>query len=102
MRRSEKKRGIDMTKETFEYTIETCDICKRTVKKQPIKKEPRVELILNSYTVSSGIWFTTTDSEIKPVPEHIDMCDQCEESFKNWRESRAFTGKCNCGCQDEK
>ena len=87
-----------MTKETFEYEIETCDICKRRIKKEATKKEPRVGFTLTSYNISSGTWFSH-DLKPEPVPERIDMCNECNESFKHWRDRREL--RCECGHNDD-
>ena len=86
-----------MTKETFEYEILTCDICKRRVKKDPkIKENSGFSFSLTNYSIASGTWIAHSGLEAEPVPEHIDMCDQCEESFKKWRAHRED----RCGCAD--
>lgn len=87
-----------MTKETFEYTVETCDICKRRVKKEAKKKEHSPWINLTSYSISSGTWFAHSGIDAEPLPEHIDMCNECNESFKQWRDRRQV--KCECGHND--
>jgi hypothetical protein len=85
-----------MTKETFEYTIETCDICKRKVKNNPKIKEQQPLLAYTSYNITSATTWVCHDYKPEPVPEHIDMCESCTESFKKWRANREH----RCGCAD--
>ena len=86
-----------MTKETFEYEIETCDICKHKVKKEPKKKDPKPFITYSSYSIQcTADWTSPFIKQEYKEPEHIDMCESCTNSFNKWRANREN----RCGCAD--
>ena len=81
-----------MTTKSLRYEKFECDICHKKEKKEIEQQENgSYSLDCNSYIVS-GTWSALTlDSTVptkKPEPQKIEMCEECDLSFKSWRLSR--------------
>lgn len=72
-----------MVKKQIEVT--KCDICSKIVKEDIIKDKPTSLGYTFNFTISNIEW----NLDNNKVPENIDMCNDCHESFKLWRRARA-------------
>ena len=81
-----------MTTKSLRYEKFECDICKKVEKKEIEQQDNGDYLFEGANYMISITWSTITLDNARPTkkpdPVKIEMCEECDLSFKSWRLKR--------------